>query len=176
MNAIPDAAGLLPSATYTLRRTGRKALRFEGWQLIEAVGTARDRHVWHDLNVFRTLGGGVVVELIVHNDDPDQPDIGRVETFADLAAAAAWLESYPVAADVPVPGSLGTLDTALPWAMLHAAQLRQRLAGIELDYRALLSEVFAALDLTEPADGAASSGAAHAASDPGGRQATQHSA
>ena len=159
MNAINDPAGLLPQqnmdappATLTLRRTGRKAVRFDGWQLIEAIGSDGSRPVWHDLNVYRTVKGCIVVELIVRRGQPDQQDAAQVKTFEDMAAAAAWLEAYRPSDDVPIPPGLGGTEVALPWAILQSVQLRQSIDRLEADYRALLSEVFAALDLTDPAD------------------------
>jgi hypothetical protein len=159
MNAMNDPAALLPghqgdapASTFTLRRTGRKAVRFDGWQLIEAIGSDGGRPVWHDLNVYRTAKGCVVAELIVRRTAPDQQDVVHVKTFADLQEAAAWLEAYRAANDVPIPPGLGGNDVALPWAVLQAVQLRQSIDRLEADYRALLSEVFAALDLTDPAE------------------------
>jgi hypothetical protein len=161
MNAINDPAGLVPehqddqqpAVTFTLRRPGRKAVRFEGWQLIEAVGSDTNRPVWHDLNLYRTVKDCVVVELIARRTLPDHQDICRVKTFEDLAAAAAWLETYRPADDVPIPASLGAVETALPWAVLQSVQLRQSIDRLESDYQTLITEVFAALDLTDPADG-----------------------
>ncbi len=167
MNAINDPSRLTPAhhpsldvcsaeqqpaATYTLRRTGRKAIRFEGWQLIEAVGCDRNRDVWHNLNIYRTAKDSLVVELTVRRASADHQDIFIIKTFNDLPAAAAWLENYRPADDVPIPNGLGAIDTGLPWAVLHAVRLRQSIDRIELDYRALLSEVFEALDVTEAPD------------------------
>ena len=160
MNAIADPAAMLsdqpdeqPGATtHTLRRTGRKAVRFDGWQLVEAIGSDGSRPVWHDLNVYRTVKGCIVVELIVRHGQPDRQDMFRVKTFDDLNAAAAWLEAYRCADDVPIPAGLGAVDTALPWAVLQSVQLRQSIDRLEADYHGLISEVFAALDLTDPAE------------------------
>lgn len=165
MNAINDPAEMVSdshrqtaapydqeaASTFTLRRTGRKAVKFDGWQLIEAIGS-QNRDVWHDLNIYRSVKDALVVELIVRRGLPDHQDMFRVNTFEDLAAAAEWLEAYRPADDVPIPSGLGAVDTALPWAVLHAVQLRQSIERIALDYQSLLSEVFAALDLSDPPD------------------------
>jgi hypothetical protein len=140
------------AVVHTLRRTGRKAVRFDGWQLVEALGGVAGRQVWHDLNLYRTVAGGFVVELIVRHQQPDRHEVRRVEIFNDLAAAAAWLEAYSPADDAMVPPGLAAADTPLPWAVLLAVQLRQRVEQIELDYRSMLSDVFAAIDLTDPAE------------------------
>jgi hypothetical protein len=159
MNAVTDPAGFLPDhraepppSTFTLRRTGRKGIRFDGWQLIEATGSGGSRTAWHDLNVYRTAKGCIVVELTARRSQPDHQDIAHVKTFDDTDAAAAWLEAYRAGDDAPVPQGLGAGDAALPWAVLQAVQLRQSIDRMEADYRALLTEVFAALDLTDPAE------------------------
>ncbi len=142
MNAIIDPAGLVSSshrhthadhheqeeeaATYTLRRTGRKAVKFEGWQLIEAIGSQENRDVWHDLNVYCTVKDALVVELIVRHASADHLDMFRVKTFDDVADAAAWLEGYRPAEDAPIPLGLGTTDTA------EIAFLKARIQHLEL--------------------------------------------
>lgn len=147
MTADDDTATL-----HTLRRTGRKPLRFTGWQVIEAVGAGAPAKLWHDINIYRTVEGTVVVELIARRQDAGERDLFRVESFPDAQAAAAWLEGYRFADDVPVPAGLSSAEMGLPWAVLHAVQLRQQLGRIEENYRALLSEVFAALDVADQAD------------------------
>lgn len=149
---LPVAPGDGDPAVHTLRRTGRKAVRFSGWHLIEAIGANEENAVWHELNIYRTTTDEVVVELIVRRNTAEHRDLFRVNTFADLAGAAAWLEGYAPADDVPIPAGLGAVDTALPWAVLQSVQLRQRIEQIEIDYRTLLSEIFVALDLTDPAE------------------------
>jgi len=188
MNAIIDPAGLPATgwrqeglshsepphgegpacSIFTLRRTVRKPVRFEGWQLIEAVGSPHgapgshapgshtdalaSNHVRHELNVYRTTKGGIVVELIARRHSPEHQDLFRVKTFEDLSAAAAWLEAHRASEDVPIPNQLGSTDAGLTWAVLQAVQLRQCIDRIEANYQALLSEVFAALELADTAD------------------------
>ncbi|HEX2943078.1 MAG TPA: hypothetical protein VHO91_18650 [Rhodopila sp.] len=160
MNAIGDVAEIShrdigslehQTATYTLRRTGRKPVRFVGWQLIEATGADTAKSVWHELNVYRTIGDKFVVELTVRRRQAEELDKTCVSSFPDLAAAAAWLENYRPADDVPVPSDLPG-QAPLPWAVLQAVQLRQCINRVVLDYQTLLSEVFAALDLSDPPD------------------------
>ncbi len=167
MNAYPGPAGVLAgggdttsstgddSATsFKLRRTGRKAVCFDGWQLVEAFGGGQGKDVWHDLNLYRTGQDRIVVELIVRTTLPDQQDLHRVNTFGSLAEAAAWLEAYRAAEDAPIPTSLSQASIALPWAMLQAVHLRHNIERIDADYRTMLSEVFMALDLCDPAEAA----------------------
>lgn len=134
---------------HTLQRTGHKPLRFKGWHAIEAVGTCEQAKLWHDINIYRTVDETVVVELIARRQAAGERDLFRVEAFADAQAAASWLEAYRFADDVPVPAGLSSVEMGLPWAVLHAVQLRQLLSRIEENYRALLSEVFTALDVTD---------------------------
>jgi hypothetical protein len=145
------------SVAWTLRRTGRKPVRFNGWQMIEATGSDGYSPIWYDLKLYGNSAGGVVVELVARRQSMGHPDLFRVKTCESLDDAAAWLETYTFAGDVPVPANMSAVDTALPWAVLQAVQLRQTLERIETDYHALLSEVFAALDLSDPAEAASSS-------------------
>jgi hypothetical protein len=167
MNAYPGSAGALAASgdttssagdegatSFKLRRTGRKAVRFDGWQIVEALGGGKGKDVWHDLNLYRTGEDRIVVELIARTTLPDQQDLHRVHTFETLADAAAWLDAYRAADDAPIPTSLSQAGIALPWAMLQAVHLRHNIDRIDADYRTMLSEVFMALDLSDPAEAA----------------------
>lgn len=146
MSADDDSTATL----HTLQRTGHKPLRFRGWHTIEAVGTGGQAKLWHDINIYRTVDETVVVDLIARRQAAGERDLFRVEAFGDAEAAANWLEAYRFADDVPVPVGLSSGDMGLAWAVLQAVQLRQVLSRIEENYRALLSEVFAALDVADP--------------------------
>jgi hypothetical protein len=137
---------------FKLKRTGRKSIRFDGWQLVEALGTVHGKQVWHEINLYRTDGDRIVVELIVRTNLADQNDIHRVNTFVDLIAAAKWLESYQPAEDAKVPNSLNVVETPLPWAMLQAVSLRQQIYSVDIEYRTMLTDIFIALDLADLAD------------------------
>jgi hypothetical protein len=137
---------------HTLRRTGRKAVRFTGWQLVEARGAASPSAspgaMWYDLALYRSVADAIIVELVARRSLVDEPDLCRVEVFPDLQHAASWLEDYPCAQDVPIPVSLAAADAPMVLSVLQAVQLRQRIARINDDYQGLLSEVFEALDIT----------------------------
>ncbi len=145
----PDETGF---QQFTLRRTGRKAVRFHGLQLVEAIGKSEAERVTHDLNIYSTNNGRIVVELIIRRGLPDRQDLSRIHKFDNLASAACWLECYDPAADAAIPEGLAHPTTTSPWAALKAVQLRQTMDRMEIDYRCMLSEVFMALDLTDLAD------------------------
>jgi hypothetical protein len=158
MNAMSGPAGELdtsrtgsPTAPveHTLRRSGHKAVRFTGWQLIEAKGAGEAETVWYDLAIYRSDTDTIIVELVARRALADEQDISRVEVFANLQEAASWLEAYAVGNDVPIPPALGADDGPVASAVLKAIQLRQRIARIQDDYHGLLSDVFDALDITE---------------------------
>lgn len=155
--AAPDracASAAHPPAEHALRRTGQRPLRFDGWCLIEAVGTAEPGGIHHDLRLFRTTRGRIVAELVARRAGMQAADTFRVESFSDLATAAAWLEAYPSADDVPVPGALACADAPLAMAALQAVRLRQCAARVTEEYRGLLSDVFASLGLSDTLDAA----------------------
>ncbi len=140
-----------PPTLRTLRRTGRKAVRFTGWHILEALGTPDPGNIFYDLSLYRSVSESIVVELTVRRSAMDEQDVSRVEVFASLGEAATWLEAYPCAGDVPVPPSLATGDAPMATTVLQALQLRQRIARITDEYHSLLSDVFEALDITENA-------------------------
>ena len=135
---------------HILRRTGRKAVKFRGWQMVEAVGAGDTARMWYDLALYRSESGQIIVELVARRRRMLEQDLFRVEIFDTLAAASAWLEAYPCASDVPVPPALADDAAPMAQAVLQGLQLRQRVARITDDFQSLLSDVFELLDVTEP--------------------------
>jgi len=145
-----DRAGNATSPRlYTLRRTGHKAVRFTGWQVVEALGAGEPGTIWYDLAMYRSEADAVIVELIARRHLVDEQDLARVEAFSSLADAVAWLESYDVGNDVPIPAALACDEGPVAVAVLKVIKLRQRIARIQDDYHSLLSDVFNILDITD---------------------------
>lgn len=157
--------GETPVRRFTLARTGRRPVRFQGWQIMEAQGQTPGVPVSYDINLYETQAGTVVVELLVHRSAIGEPDLSHVEAFASLGEAASWLEAYAPAGDLAIGGAMVQSGAPLAVAALQAVQLRQRLARIEDSYRALVSQVLFGLDLAEDPDAAPASpeAPAHAA-------------
>jgi hypothetical protein len=159
MNAITGHAAspvfesipVSPPVLHTLRRTGRKAVRFTGRQLVEALGNPEPGTIWYELSIYRSEADSIIVELIARRSAVDEHDLSRVEVFASLSEAASWLETYPCAADVPIPSALASDDSPMATCVLQALQLRQRISRISDEYHGLLSDVFEALDITDGA-------------------------
>jgi hypothetical protein len=139
----------VPPSLHTLRRTGRKAIRFSGWQLVEAVGSGEAKNMWYDLAIYRSDADKIIVELVARRQLMDERDYYRVELFDSLVAASSWLESYSCANDVPIPQDLAYGNGPMSSAILQAVQLRQCISRIEDDYRSLLSDIFEVLDITD---------------------------
>jgi hypothetical protein len=140
-----------PPILHTLRRTGRKAVRFTGWQMLEALGSGEAGTIWYDLSIYRSVAESIVVELVARREAVGEQDFSRVEVFASLQEAASWLESYPCAGDVPIPPTLASGEGPMANSVLQALKLRQRIARITDEYHGLLSDVFEALDITDGA-------------------------
>jgi hypothetical protein len=138
-----------PSSQWTLRRTGRKPVRFNGWQILEACGLAAQDGIRHDLNIYRTVADAVVVELAARRSMLDEADTLRVEVFVNLSDAAQWLQSYQCTRDIPITTALTDGDVPLAMAVMQTVRLRQQILRVEEEYQALLSDVFTALDLTD---------------------------
>jgi hypothetical protein len=158
MNAMTETAlrpaepSLSGSATETfiLRRTGRKPMRIEGALLVEAASSAEPGLMRHEVRLYRTRRGQIVVELATRREPLGAADIERAESLPDLATAAAWLETHDCAADLPVPPDLTDKDKSLAAAALQAVALRQHAARVRDEYACLISDVFGALGIAEP--------------------------
>ncbi len=135
--------------TFTLRRTGKRPLRFQGWQIVQASGSQASP-VAYDINLYETEAGAFVAELLAHRDGAAERDVARVEVFDSLDAAATWLEGFSPAADLPVAQDLVNGETPLAIAALQVVRLRQGLRAVEDEYRALVSEVLDSLEVAEP--------------------------
>ena len=172
MNAITDydaessaraSAAQPPGERFTLRRTGRKPVRFTGWKMVEAQGAPGGAKLYYDLTVYRTSAAHFVAELIARRNLLDAADLCRVESFASLTELADWLENFACAQDVPVRPGLNAPDLPLALAMLQAVHLRDVIALVGEDYQDLLSDVFEALDLTDAPSASPARGVAQAA-------------
>jgi hypothetical protein len=158
MNAVTDitadaecgrAGTPIAPHIYTLRRSGHKAVRFTGWQVVEALGAGEPGTIWYDLSMYRSEADAVIVELTARRHLVDEQDLARVEAFPSLADAASWLENYDVGNDVPIPAALSCDEGPVAVAVLKVIKLRQRIARIQDDYHNLLSDVFNILDITD---------------------------
>jgi hypothetical protein len=138
-----------PPTQWTLRRTGRKPVRFNGWQVLEACGLASQDGIGHALNVYRTVAGAIVIELAAQRAMMDEADLLRVEVFVNLCDAAQWLQSYRCTSDIPIAAGLTDSDEPLALTVMRTVRLRRQILRVEEEYQALLSDVFAALDVTD---------------------------
>lgn len=160
--ADTSLSGLADSA-YTLRRTGRKPLRFKGVKLLETAAddqaAASAAPLGYDITIYKTSDGKWVLELAARRARCAAQDMQRVECFHDLEMLAQYLQTYCCAQDVPVPSALASGSLPLAVAALQAVQLRETIARIEDEYHTLLSDIFEALELSEEPCCGADSGA-----------------
>jgi hypothetical protein len=136
----------------TLRRTGRKPVRFSGRHVLEALGTPLQEGMWYDLNMYRTEAGAIIVELISRRSYFRECDLYRVEVFVKIDDAACWLQSYSCVNDIPVPPGITGGEVPLAHAAVQAVRLRQHIARLEDEYHALLCDVFTTLGLADGAE------------------------
>lgn len=158
MNAMADLSGQadesgqaasVPPTLHTLRRTGRKPVKFSGWRMVESAGAGDGGAMWYDLTLYRSQTAQVIVELIARRSQLGEQDLSRVEIFESLDHAVAWLEAYDCANDVPVPAEL--MNGAAPMAatVLYSVQLRQRIMRIADEFHGLLSDIFGVLGVAD---------------------------
>jgi len=134
---------------FSLRRSGRKPVRFSGAKILETAATPDAAPLHYDLAIYKTDTNRLVLELVTRRGGVAAQDVTRVECFDTLDDLAHFLQSYCCAEDVPVPPGLANQDVPLAVAALHAVRLRDTIARIEDEYRALLSDVFEVLGIGE---------------------------
>lgn len=134
---------------FTVKRSGKKPLRFRGVQLAEATSWRLGSPLWHEIALYRRTRGDVVAAVTVFKKAAQERDVFRAESFGSLEEAALFLEGYDPTGDLtpgfdPDDPSLGAAQLAL-----CAAGLRQRAEQTQRDYQALLGDLLYQLDLTE---------------------------
>jgi hypothetical protein len=86
---------------YTLPRSGRAPLRFQGELLAESEGyryTGREQTRWHNIAIYRTAGGKYVVSIQYRTRYQGETDHDAAEVIAQPSGVEATLREYdPIA-------------------------------------------------------------------------------
>lgn len=125
---------------HTLPRTGDAPVTFSGQLLAESEGrmqSGRDHNRYHDVALYRTDGGSVVVSISYRTIWEGEQDRHTVEVADSAAAAVAILREYD-----PTEPVMG-----FPPGIAYAEKQARLLRDIETRYDAQVSEL-----LTEHSD------------------------
>lgn len=118
---------------YTLRRTGKPPLRFQGELLAEEEGDGRDRTRWHSLRVYRTAGGRYVLHIEYTTRFQGESDYCAAWVLEDAVAVGKKLTEYDPTAHV----------AGFPPGEHYAEKQARLLADIRRRYEAQVSEILA---------------------------------
>ncbi len=136
--SLAPAMGL---RTITLRRTGARPFRFQGTELSNAVGWAEKLTIWHEINLFRTNTGKIVVDIRVFRKAPGERDVFRVSECDSIEEAIGILETYDPIQDILVDVPLDDTTVSVAELSLSGVVLRQRIEQTRRQYDALLGDL-----------------------------------
>ncbi len=135
-------------ATFTLPRPGQRALRFRGRCLAAATGRPQAAELWHDIAIYRTLAGRIVVQIAVCG--PNIVVSSHVQSFPDLDAASIWLEDFNPQADILVDSNVPAGASNLADVLLHGLMQRLHRTRIDRRFRDRVSNVLWRLEAPDP--------------------------
>ncbi|MGF1453881.1 MAG: hypothetical protein ACFB6R_00745 [Alphaproteobacteria bacterium] len=138
---VPGFGGAKGPRTITLRRTGARPYRFQGTEICSAVGWAEKLAVWHEINIFQSVAGKVIVDVRVFRKSPTERDLFHVEERESIEDAISFLESYDPTQDVLVDIPLDDPAISLAELSLNGIVLRQRIDQTRRQYDALLGDL-----------------------------------
>lgn len=143
-------AGVSPMASstqsYTLRRSGKRPLFFEGSELCMAMSYVPGTAFWYEVNIYRTTAESFVVYVRLFTKREGENDLHRVlecETFEDVMH---FLETYDAAEDVRVDVLADDESAPLSELVVRAMALRARIEDARRQFRGLVGQILFDLD------------------------------
>lgn len=131
---------------YLLKRTGKRPLRFQGIPLVKVGDPRPDHNPWHEVNIYETDTGSFVVQIRVHNDSEDEPDIFRAEPFETVEDVTQYLQTYDPRADVSCHLPITDKSVSMGDLQSLATDLSDRLQRVENHYKAIIKSILPAPD------------------------------
>lgn len=145
--AVADALTILDSSAaesiekdgggnYTLKRTGKPSLRFQGELLAQADGWQQNgcnQNRWHALTAYRTTGGKYVVSISYRTRWQGESDHDFAEVCSDAQSAAAVFQGYDAVEFV----------AGYPPGNAYAEKQARLIQDLTQRYAVLVSEVLA---------------------------------
>lgn len=87
-----------PNTTYTLTRTGREPVRFNGWLLWDGATDLQKRA--HVLALYQSVGGKMILEIRYETEWPRERDRGTVTVCDSMEQVLSALAEYDPEGDV----------------------------------------------------------------------------
>ena len=131
--------------SYLLPRSGQAPLKFTGEEIASSEGriqNGRDHNRWHDLTVYRTVGGGYVVQVQYRTQWQGECEHDEAVVCDDAQSAAWELQGYDPTAHCP----------GYPPGAAYADRQTRLMQDLRARYAAQVSEVLAGEEFAEEAD------------------------
>lgn len=124
---------------YTLTRTGRAPLAFDGETLADASSkwtNGRENNRWHEVAVYRTVGGRYVVAVTYQTQWQGEQDYHWVVEASEPSEVSATLAEFGDQITEPVKG--------YPVGSAYAERQARLMSDLRQRYDSLVSEVLGA--------------------------------
>jgi hypothetical protein len=119
----------------TLERTGQRPLAFEGEEITSAssrIVAGKECHRWHQVNVYKTKGGKVVVAVAYRTCWKGELEYQDAVVLDGVDEAATFMENY-------IPPNTGTVG--YPPVPQFAERQARLLADLDRAWKELVGEV-----------------------------------
>src|SRR6056297_3378669 len=130
---------------FELDRRGGRALVFHGRRRAGASTRADGRPFWHDVSIFDTVEGGIVLSIASMSASPDGGKRVSAWRCTSIDAALDRLFSYDATADIPVLVDPEDPDLSAAEMCAHALDLRAQIDVTRRAFAGLALEMAEAL-------------------------------
>jgi len=141
----PQASSGGPQA-YTLRRTGRRPVFFEGVELCMAMSYVPGAAFWYEVNIYRTTADSFVVYVRLFSKKEHDTDLHRVFEAGTFEEVISFLEDYDAAQDVRIDVLADDQTAPLSELVVRALALRARIDDARRQFSALVGQILFDLD------------------------------
>lgn len=140
------AAPANATETFTLRRTGKRPLAFDGVELCMGMSYVPGTPFWYELNIYRTSLGSFVVAVKFFTKDDGDKDTFRAFQASTFDEVMSILETYDTSQDVRIDVQADDETLSVAELTVKALGLRARLEEARRQFAGLVGQVLYQLD------------------------------
>lgn len=146
IESFPAPAPANAADTFTLRRTGKRPLAFDGVELCMGMSYVPGTPFWYELNIYRTHAGSFVVAIKFFTKDEGDKDTFRAFQCATFDEVMSLLETYDTSQDVRIDVQADDDSMSVAELTVKALGLRARLEEARRQFAGLVGQVLYQLD------------------------------
>lgn len=139
--AAPTESPVATGVYYTLKRSGKRPLKFDGRLLGMAMSFEIGTPFWFEINIYQNNTGSFVLERKMFTKKEGEKDRFWAETYGSIDEVLDFLERHDAAHDVPVRAPFVTEGMSL--ADLYEQSLKARMTAEEArrQFQSLVGEM-----------------------------------